>query len=1188
MKIILPYGKGHYLCDLKKTFLIMKLTTFLLFINFLQISAAGFSQTGRFNLQMDNATIKEALRNIESQSHYKFVYRDADIENKIVSTNFKNSSIDEVLTAILSKTGSMFRILENNLIVIAPEAVLQQKKLTGTVVDSESGETLVGVSILIEGTNQGTVTDINGKFSLNLPNANAVLKVTYMGYTTEKINLKGLTRIDIKLVRDVKSLEEVVVVGYGTVRKSDVTGSITRITEKSLKERPVQNAVQAMQGKAAGVDIGTNVRPGEVPSIAIRGTRSIAAATVPLYVIDGIILMGSINDVNPNDIASMEILKDASATAIYGSRGANGVILITTKKGTKGQLSVNYDATLSLEKIHSLTKWASSGEALDRQRIAEINGATYKSGTTLAYPDPFADITKFGNNDYYTIDAIRKGYEWNDPGTYASVKMRAATPQEIAKGWPAQVPVYNSANIPTTDWVDLLTRTSVTQNHLLALSAGNETSKIYFSFGYLNNEGAQKNQSYNRYTIKLNGEINPLKWLTMGASVNTSITKQAYGTINRSGSSTGAQDSYGVALTQYRMAQPYDSTGAMIYYPGGNKSAPIWNPFIDLANSSDERRALNLQANAFTEITITPWLKYRMNFGSGFRHQRNGSWQGSLSTLRRVASTQTAGTAKASYGSADNEQYMIENLLYVNKSFGKHTFGVTLLQSAQDNRSENSDMTASGLSNDAPRWYDLSANNSSTGPDSYGTGFSENTLISYMGRINYTLADKYLLTATGRFDGASVLAEGHKWDFFPSVAFAWKLQEEKFIKQIKWINELKFRVGYGVTGNSTVGAYSTSGPLSLYKYVFGTTSAIGYQPYNMPNPDLRWERTAQINLGIDFAILSSRLTGTIDLYQSNTSNVILDRSIPSLTGYPIITGNIGEDRNRGIEISLSSVNVKTPDFRWTTDVNWSTNKEEWIELINGKQDMPGNSLFIGQPLSGVFRTYQVAGLWQNTTADLAEIAKWTANGYTFAPGQYKPVEQGTPNYKLEDNDKVIRGTTRPKWVAGLTNTFTYKSFELSAFVYARIGQSYFSSLQPGGSSGGSFVGYVRTMDPNNFWSADNLNAKWPQPTTNSKVSNGDVNRATYINDGSFVSVRNIALSYNFQPKILNKLNIKRLQIYSQVLNPFLFGGDVVKAGLNPDDTNGWTSVNSVGDPTGGANNNTMIIRSWVFGVRVSF
>jgi hypothetical protein len=295
--------------------------------------------------------------------------------------------------------------------------------------------------------------------------------------------------------------------------------------------------------------------------------------------------------------------------------------------------------------------------------------------------------------------------------------------------------------------------------------------------------------------------------------------------------------------------------------------------------------------------------------------------------------------------------------------------------------------------------------------------------------------------------------------------------------------------------------------------------------------------------------------------------------------------NIGKMKNTGFEISLSTINVKLNDFQWVTNLTYTQNKEEIVELVNGKEDMKAQNYFIGHPLQ-VFRTYKVDGLWQNTDEDLAEIALWAANGYAFAPGQYKPVEQGTPDHKLTDDDMVIRGTVRPKWIGGLTNSFTYKNFELSSFIYARIGQSYFSSLQPGGSAGGKFIGYVRSVDPNDFWSTDNTGARWPQPTSKTGVT--AVNQAMYINDGSFVTVRNISLTYSLPQKFIGRFYAKNIQVYGQILNPFVFGGDVVKAGINPDDTNGWTNVNSVGDPTGGTNNNTMIIRSWVFGIRIGF
>lgn len=1185
-KWIHPRGKSCI--DVPLIVKIMKLMTLFLFVAVMHVAAASYSQTTRLKIVGQNLTIGEILDRIENQSDYSFFFNANQLDlSKKISIDADNQLINKVLDEILSGSGLTYTV-NNKLIVIhkpgETENVMsaqQTNKVTGKVIDS-TGAPIPGVSVVVKGTTNGTITTPEGIYTLQNVPVNGTIVFSFVGMKTEEIAAGNKTVINVTMTEESIGLEEVVAVGYGTVKKSDITGALTRVTEKTIKERPVQNAIQAMQGKAAGVDIVSNVRPGEVASVTIRGTRSISASNSPLYVVDGIILMGSINDINPNDISSMEILKDASATAIYGSRGANGVILITTKKGSKGQLTINYDATSAFENIHSLTDWASSGEAIDRMRLAEINGATYKLGTTtVLYPDPQADINKFGNSDVATIAAIRAGYEWNDPGTFASVKMRNTTTEEQAKGWPAQVPVYNSANIPTTDWENILTQTGITQNHQLALSAGNEISRLYISVGYYDNQGTQKNQGYNRFTTKINGDINPVKWMTVGASLNASMTRQQYGTINRSGSATGPQDAYGMALSQYRMAQPYDENGELILYPGNNKSAPTWNPLIDIENTDDNRRAMNLQANLYGEIKFTPWLKYRVNFGSGFRYQRNGAWQGSQSTLRRTATPQTSA---ASYSTSENFQYMLENLLYFDKTFGVHTLGATLLQSVQNYRAESSNISSSKIIYDSSQWYNLSANLNGN-PDSYGTGFSENSLMSYMARFNYSLMDRYLITATGRYDGASVLAPGNKWDFFPSFALAWKVQEENFMQPLTWINELKLRAGFGVVGNSAVGPYTTSGPLSQYKYVFGDVPAISYIPYNMPNPVLEWEKTAQTNIGIDYGFLDNRLSGTIELYQSNTSNILMDRNIPAITGFPFITGNIGKMKNQGIEITLSTVNVQKKDLRWTTDFNWSTNHEEIVELVNGKEDMKGNNWYIGQPLQ-VFRNYQVDGLWQNTEADLAEIAKWKANGYNFEPGQYKPVEQGTPNYKLEDDDKVILGTVRPKWVAGMTNSVSYKNFEFSAFVYARIGQKYFSSLVPGGSGGGSYVGYVRSVDSSDFWSPENPNGKYPQPTTNPKASNADVNRATFINDGSFVAVRNISLAYNIPNKVLDRFHVKRFQVYGQILNPFMFGGDVVKAGINPDDTNGWTSVNSVGDPTGGANNNTMIIKSFVLGVRV--
>lgn len=1074
------------------------------------------------------------------------------------------------------------RLMSALLMLITSQLIFAQSGLvTGKVQDAQ-GEPIIGASIAVKGSTTGTITDINGTYKINVPAEKTVLVFSYIGMGSKTVTVGNQKVINVRLEDAAVGLNEVVAIGYAKIKKSDVTGAMSQISEKTLKERPVQNAISAIQGKAAGVDVQTNVRPGTESKVEIRGSRSLMGGNGPLYVVDGIVLMGSINDINPNDIASMEILKDASSTAIYGSRGANGVILISTKSAKKGKISVDYSGSISFDQINSTTNWASAGEVIDRMRQANINGASYANGTDqLKYPNPIADRNLFGHNDIATIAAINSAYQWTD-NTFTTPVMRNSTTEEIAAGYPVQVPVYNSANIPTTDWIGKLTKTGVTHNHQIGISSGTDKSKTYFSLGYYKNDGTQKNQGYTRYTSRINTEITPFKWLTIGSSLNAMHSLQNYGTVYRKGSATGPNDSYGIALSQYLMAQPYDANGVLNEYPGGNNKAPIWNPFIDIENTTDLTRKTSIQGNVFGDVRFTPWLKYHVNFGSNLTHSRAGTYQNSMSTLRR-----TVKTGAATYSTSENFKYLIENLLYFDKKFGQHSVGATLMQSAEYNRYESEYADASGIFYDTAYWYNLRANTSST-PDGYGSEFSENTMQSYMARINYSLLDRYLLTASLRADGASMLADGHKWATFPSLALAWKMQEESFIKKFEFVNELKLRFGMGTSGNSVVGAYSSAGPLAQYNYAFGNTAAVGMLPYEMPNPLLGWERTTQYNAGLDFEVLDNRISGTIEAYMSNTSDLLMTRPLPAIVGYPNVKTNVGKTRGKGIEFTLSTKNIVTKDFMWSTDFNVSSYKSEIVSLINGKEDMRGNNWFIGKSINVFAPNYQTDGLWQNTLEDLAEIALWKANGYSFQPGQIKPVEGGTPDHKLTIDDQTVIASRDPKCILGLTNTFTYKGLELSFFLYARLGQKYFSSLIPGGYAGGDYVGYARHADASEFWSASNPNGKYPEMTSKSAVRNDALLKATYLNDGSFVSVRNISLGYKFPTKWIQKAKISSLQIYGQVMNPFIFGGAVVKAGINPDDTNGWSSVNSAGDPTGGTNNNTMMVTSFVGGIRVSF
>ena len=1057
---------------------------------------------------------------------------------------------------------------------------LQQRTINGRVVSANEGTGFPGVNIIVKGTTQGTVTDIDGNYSLEVPGADAILVFSSIGYKSTEVAVGNQSVINISLEVDVTQLEEVVVVGYGTVRKSDITGALTSVTSEVLRERPVQNVLQALQGKAAGMHVTSNFKPGELPVVRIRGNRSINGSNDPLYVVDGIPLVsGSMSDINPNDIASIEVLKDASATAIYGSRGANGVVLITTNKASRGRVDVNYNANVSLDSYHSLTDWMNGGQYIDRWRLGLMNGGLYNTAqftdrntpVVLGYPDPNEDIIRMGlAQDSRALESVMMGYEWEDE-VGGTVRMRATTAEEQAMGWPAQVPVYNSNNIRSYDWIDDAVRQGVTQNHQISLSSGTETSRLYLSLGYHNQKGVQRDQDYQRYNTTISGDITPNKWFTLGASLIGSFSLQNFGIQPPNTSNTGSKDLYSRATDQFPYALPQDQNGDWVRNAGGNLS--LWNPLIDIDQAINERRTTSIMASLFAEVKFAPWLTYRINFGPQFRQYRSGAWTGPEATSHLTNRPNTA-----SYNTDENFSWVAENLLFFNKTIAdNHAIGVTLLQSAQHTRFEDVSLSANGMINDISYWYDL-ASNTNGNPSGYGTGFRENTLMSWMGRVNYALNDKYLLTITGRFDGASVLAEGHKWDFFPSFALAWKMQDEPFMSALTWISEFKPRFGYGVTGSSSVPAYTTTGPLSRNPYVFGSTPAIGYLPQLVQNPLLRWERTAQSNIGIDFGFIQNRITGSLEFYEANTTNMIMRKTLPGVSGYVEKWENIGASRNRGVEVTLSTVNIEKGDFSWSSDINFARNKEEFTELLNGEEDMVAQRWFIGHPLQVYFQ-YENDGIWQNTAADMEEMAKFNANSHRFFPGTIKVVDQNG-DYRITGDDMVIRGSNRPKWTGGITNTFRYKNWSLSSFIYARVGQTYFGGYP--NSYGGVWPnGRVE----NDVWSWTNPGGRWPMPNLGN-VEN--ITAAMQYQDGSFYAVRNIALAFDFPNHLVDRVGIEDLQLSVQVLNPFIFGGDMVGMGINPDDETNWDRASSNTNPLGGTNNNTILPQSIVFGLRASF
>ncbi len=986
-------------------------------------------------------------------------------------------------------------------------AFAQNKTITGLVVDG-NGESIIGASVLVKGTTNGIITDIDGKFTLNdVPEA-GVIQISYIGYKTQEISAKNKANLKVVLVEDNEMLDEVVVVGYGVQKKSDVTGAMIRVGSEELNSRPVANAFEAMQGKAAGVDIVSNERPGEVGTINVRGVRSLSASNTPLYVVDGIPLMSNsgIETLNPQDIESIDVLKDASATAIYGSRGANGVILVTTKSGKEGKMSLNYSGTVTIENLQDYSEMMNSAEYIDWRRWAYY----YKEPNKYPRGD---QPTK--DSDYLIFNGAKDPYAWRN----------------IEKGWAGGS--WNGAAVPTTDWADMVTQTGITHEHTLSASGGSEKVKGYASIGYLNNEGTVKGQSYTRYTAKVSLDMDPTKWFKMGLNINGTFSNQQYGSSAQAvGQMVKDRPSnlYAASTSLYPYAVPYDDEGNRIDYPGGDDKVKT---IVDEWNySENERRMFRAIGSLYAQLDLgeiyspLKGLRYRFNFGPDFRYYRNGSFQDAKSVSRE-------GTNRAKLSNSSDFSWTLDNLIYYDREIGKHSFGVTLLQSATKYRYEESSMAAINIPLPSAKWNALSKKNISA-LDDWSSGLTEKQLLSYMFRLKYDYNNKYLLTVSGRWDGASQLAQGNKWAFFPSAALGWRLDQEGFLQDISWINQLKLRVGVGVTGNSAIDPYQTKGAVVPVYYPFGASPTPGFVASEsiakdgnvaMANKDLTWEKTTQYNIGVDYSVLNGRISGVLDFYTSRTTDLLMEMTIPSLNGYTNTYANVGKTSNIGIDLTLNTVNVKTRSFEWSTSINAAWQKDKIDELANGKEDDINNSWFIGQAL-GVIYGYQSAGIWKEE--DAAEMAKFNAKGHSFQAGMARPVDQNG-DYKIDPNDdRVVIGHTRPRWTFGMTNTFSYKNFDLSVMLYGRFDYMV--------DTGGEWQGGRYTQRKINYYNENNKNAEYQKPIHDDGGGDPYYQILGYKN-GSFLKVRNISLGYTFPQTLVKKWNLSNLKVYVQAKNP---------------------------------------------------
>jgi TonB-linked SusC/RagA family outer membrane protein len=990
-------------------------------------------------------------------------------------------------------------------------SVYAQSTMVKGIIKDASGLPVPGVNVLIKGTQKGTSSDLDGSYTINV-SPGTTLVFSFIGFKTEEktITTAGVYNIVLKEVDN--SLEEVVVVGYGVKKKKDLTGSIVSVSSEVINSRPVQNAVQAMQGKAAGVDISSNERPGTVGKVTIRGARSISASNSPLYVVDGVPInnskplagalgksvsdvsdsnAGGIDFLNPTDIESIDVLKDASATAIYGSRGANGVIIVTTKKGKNGKFSINYNTSVTTEEIHENAPMMSAGEYIDFRRWARY----YSNPSAF----PKGDAPTIANDELIFLKSA-------DPSAW----------ENIAKGWEGGT--WDGSKVATTDWAKFVTRTGVTQQHTLAVSGGTEKMKAYGSFGYTGNTGVLKGQGYKRYNGVANVDITATDWFSMGANLNTSYSINEYGQSNIGRSAVSSTTGiYNSARLNLPYAVPYDSNGNRIDNPGGDNT--IRTVIDEDKYSQDQRVTLRAFGSLYAQvdlgklIPVFNGLKYRLNFGPDITSYRNGVFLDARSAAR-------SGTSYASLIKAQTISYTLDNLLYYNKTIGKHDLGLTFLQSKTGYEYEDSMMAANDVKNPENKWNALNPANVTL--SNYSSNLIESGLLSYMGRITYGYDNKYLLTASGRYDGASQLAKGNKWDFFPSASLAWNMNQERFLSDVSWIDQLKLRVGFGVTGNAAVDPYSTQPPLAGVVYPNGSGIV---NNATLGNPALGWEKTKQINYGIDFSFVNSRISGTLEYYTSDTTDLLLKRSVPTPTGYRDTYENVGETEGEGVELTLNTINVKAKDFEWSSNLSASYQQSRILTLANGKFNDINNNLFIGQPQNVIFG-YASNGIWK--PEDAAEMAKFNANGAGFSFGNARPVDQNG-DYKIDaNNDRVIIGSADPKYIAGLTNTFRYKNVELSFFIYGRMGYLY----NTGGENEGA-KGSQRSID---YYTDNNINAEYQKPIYSAGTGDSFFPILGY-RDGAFLKVRNISLGYNFTNEMAEKAGVSKLRLYFQVMNP---------------------------------------------------
>lgn len=992
------------------------------------------------------------------------------------------------------------------------------------VVKDTAGEPVIGASVVEKGTTNGIITDFDGNFELKV-SSNAVLSITFVGYQSQEIPVNGKTSFNVTLKEDTELLDEVVVIGYGTARSSDVTGSISSMRGDKLREVPATNITYALQNRVAGVDMSqTSSQPGATTQIRIRGTRSLTASNDPLIVLDGIPFAGNISDINPNDIKSMDILKDASSTAIYGSRGANGVIMITTNKGIQ------------------------------------------------------ESPAKFNYNGYVGLKTVFSEYPMMDGPTFA--KMR-----EYAGLYSNSLDESNDVN---TDWQDLMYRNGYVTSHDISVNGGTKGGNYSFGLGYYQDQGVIPTQKYTRYSLRGSIEQKLGDILRVGLTTNSN-----YNITN------GTQVGIYNVLTMTPIANPYNEDGSLkrsITLPNDSYYTITRDVVENLDDSwVNDRTAIGTYNNFFAELSC-PWvegLKYRVNLGLNYRSSKVGAFTG-----EGVTSTTVDTPSTASLQHEETVNWAVENLLTYDRTFNdKHRLNVVGMFSAEETTYSKSHIAARDIPAEYMQYYNLgqAAGTITVNPGNWN--YQRYGLMSYMARAMYTYDNRYMFSATVRSDASSRLAKGHQWHTYPAVSVGWNIKEESFMDNVKWLDQLKIRAGYGQTSNQAVNPYSTLGSLSTRPYNFGPTGyATGYYVSSLPNAELGWEYSSTWNFGLDFTLFQGRLSGTLEYYIQKTNNLLQSVNLPGTTGVGSYMANVGKTQNKGIEFTINGTILDNYNgWTWDASLNIYSNKNEITELASGAEKDEANWWFVGHPIDVIY-DYEKLGLWNADDPDAQYLQILEPGGnlgmikvkYT---GERNPDGSPTRAIGAEDRQKL---DTNPKFQGGFSTRVAYKGFDLNIIGAFKYGGILISTLHSSSGYLNMLSGRRGNVDVD-YWTEENTDAKYPKPGGIMSSDNPKYGSTLGYFDASYWKIRTITLGYTFdnqKQKWLRDLGVDNLRAYFTVQNPFVICSPFHKeTGLDPE-TNSYANEN-VAVASGPSRlltvgTNSPSTRNYLFGISLTF